>query len=87
MHFIMYACILKKFTIIKFCTPFDPRDHPLDTRVVLGVLHTALGVCVPRSALAVELRRVRLDLANPVGLLQELDGETFVCVPCDVAVL
>jgi hypothetical protein len=83
----MLVFLKKKITIIKFVLLSHSRYHRLDTRVVLSVLHTTLGVCVPRGALAVELCRVGLDLADPVGLLQELDGKTFVCVPCDVAVL
>jgi hypothetical protein len=79
--------VFEKITIIKFVLLSHPRYHLLDARIVLGVLHTTFGVRVPRGALAVELRGVRLDLTDPVGLLQELDGETFVCVPCDVAVL
>lgn len=47
----------------------------------------AVGVSAPRAALVVEVGRERLDLADPLGRLQELDGETLVCVPCNMAVL
>lgn len=47
----------------------------------------AVGVGTPGAALVVEVGRERLDLADPIGRLQELDGETLVRVPCNVTVL
>lgn len=49
-------------------------------------VHGVPGIIVPSIALAVELAREILDLADPVGLLEELDGQTLVRVPCYVAV-
>jgi hypothetical protein len=62
------------------------RTSPLDARVVLRV-HGAVGVSIPGAALVVEIRREGLNLADSLWRLQELDGETLVCVPCNVAVL
>lgn len=62
----------------------DPsEDRSLDARVVLSV-HGVPGIVVPSVALAVELAREALDLADPIGLLEELDSQTFVRVPCDM---
>ncbi len=59
------------------------RTSPLDARVVLCV-RGAVGVSVPGAALVVEVRGEGLDLADPLGRLQELDGQSLVGVPCDV---
>lgn len=60
-------------------------QHPLDTRVMLGI-HRVVGILVPSLALAVELLGEGVDLADAIRLFEELHGETFVRVPCDMAV-
>ena len=78
-----------RIAVIKKCSTsfaLSLRTSPLDARVVLRV-RGAVGVSVPGAALVVEVRGEGLDLADPLGRLQELDGETLVCVPCNVAVL
>lgn len=76
-----------RIAIIKIVYPLSlSENHPLDARVVLRV-RSAVGVSTPGAALVVEVGRERLDLADPLGRLQELDGETLVRVPCNVTVL
>ena len=50
-------------------------------------VRSAVGVGTPGAALVVEVGRERFDLADSLGRLQELNGETLVRVPCNVAVL
>jgi len=56
---------------------------PLDTRVVLCIKDVVRGVLPP---CVTGLQAQVFDLADPVWGFQELDGESLVGVPSDVAV-
>lgn len=81
----MYIIWKKKIYILHQSIIQPDRSPRLNARVGLGV-KGARVVVVPVLALAVELAGVAFDLADPVRLLQELDGEALVGVPRDVAV-